>query len=101
MHICAKDGVVKSFIPGIGADPDTLIVGEGVAADFLGNVYWAETSGGMTVYVFDKDSKKLVGYQTVQGGEPPSQTSTPAGSDDFGSKPTQQIVDFLKAAAGR
>src|SRR4029077_2606401 len=37
----AKDGVVKSFIPGIGADPDTLIVGEGVAADLQGSVYWA------------------------------------------------------------
>jgi hypothetical protein len=53
------------------------------------------------VYVVDKESKKLRAFQTFTGGEPPSQTSTPAGSDDYGSKPTQQIVDFLKAAAGR
>jgi sugar lactone lactonase YvrE len=48
----AKDGVVKSFIPGLGADPDGLIVGEGVVADTQGNVYWAETQAGMTVRKF-------------------------------------------------
>jgi streptogramin lyase len=48
----AKDGVVKAFIPGIGASPEGLIVGEGVAADAQGNVYWSETSEGMTVRKF-------------------------------------------------
>ena len=48
----ARDGVVKSFIPGLGADPETHIAGEGVTADAQGNVYWAETSGGMTVRKF-------------------------------------------------
>ncbi len=48
----ARDGVVKTFIPGLGADPETFIAGEGVAADAQGNVYWAETSGGMTVRKF-------------------------------------------------
>ena len=44
----AKDGTVKTLIPGLGADPETQSVGEGVAADAAGNVYWAETAG-MTV----------------------------------------------------
>jgi len=48
----ARDGVVKSFIPGLGTDPETYIVGEGVVADAQGNVYWAETSAGMTVRKF-------------------------------------------------
>jgi sugar lactone lactonase YvrE len=50
----AKDGVVKSFIRGIGADPDGvgLMVGEGVAADRDGNVYWVETTAGQTVRKF-------------------------------------------------
>ncbi len=43
-----KDGVVKEFIPGLGTDPDSYSVGEGVAADAAGNVYMAET-GGMNV----------------------------------------------------
>ena len=47
-----KDGVVKSFIPGLGAGPEGHIVGEGVVADALGNVYWAETQAGMTVRKF-------------------------------------------------
>ena len=47
-----RDGVVKSFIPGLGADPETHIAGEGVVADARGNVYWSETSGGMTVRKF-------------------------------------------------
>ncbi len=48
-----KDGVVKSFIPGMGAQPETQSVGEGVMADAKGNVYWAETAG-MTVRKFVK-----------------------------------------------
>ena len=47
-----RDGVVKSFIPGLGTDPETYVVGEGVVADAQGNVYWAETSAGMTVRRF-------------------------------------------------
>jgi hypothetical protein len=46
-----KDGVVKVLIPGLGADPETQSVGEGVAADAMGNVYMAET-GGMMVRKF-------------------------------------------------
>jgi glucose/arabinose dehydrogenase len=49
----ARDGVVNAFIPGLGAEPETQSVGEGVAADAAGNVYWAETSG-MTVRKFFK-----------------------------------------------
>jgi hypothetical protein len=49
-----RDGLVKIFFPGLGAEPETYIVGEGVAADAAGNVYWAETSGGMTVRKFIK-----------------------------------------------
>lgn len=48
-----KDGVVKAFIPGLGAEPETQSVGEGVAADAMGNVYMTET-GGMTVRKFVK-----------------------------------------------
>ena len=48
-----KDGVVKAFITGMGAQPETQSVGEGVMADAKGNVYWAET-GGMTVRKFVK-----------------------------------------------
>jgi len=40
-----KDGRVLALIPGLGADPETQSVGEGVVADGRGNVYWAETSG--------------------------------------------------------
>ncbi len=47
----ARDGSVKAFIPGLGAEPDTQSVGEGVAADAAGNVYMAET-GGMNVRKF-------------------------------------------------
>jgi sugar lactone lactonase YvrE len=49
----AKDGTVKALIPGLGADPETQSVGEGVAVDALGNVYWAETAG-MTIRKFVK-----------------------------------------------
>jgi len=41
----AADGKVTAFIPGLGADPETQSVGEGVVADAKGNVWWAETSG--------------------------------------------------------
>ena len=81
------------------------------AIEFLldwGRSYVAPYEGGgnaykhtCDVYVFDKESKKVKAFQSFTGDEPPSQTSTPAGSDDYGSKPTQQIVDFLKTAAGR
>jgi hypothetical protein len=81
---------------------------ETVALLAWGRSYVAPYEGGgnayrhtCDVYVVDRETKKLVAYQTFTGGEPPSQTSTPSGSDDYGSKPTQQIVDFLKAAAGR
>jgi streptogramin lyase len=40
-----KDGKVTAFIPGLGADPETQSVGEGVVADAKGNVWWSETSG--------------------------------------------------------
>ena len=40
-----KDGKVTALIPGLGADPETQSVGEGVVADGQGNVWWAETSG--------------------------------------------------------
>jgi streptogramin lyase len=40
-----KDGKVTAHIPGLGADPETQSVGEGVVADARGNVWWAETSG--------------------------------------------------------
>ena len=41
----AKDGTVTTLIPGLGADPETQSVGEGVVADAKGNVWWSETSG--------------------------------------------------------
>jgi sugar lactone lactonase YvrE len=41
----AKDGTVKALIPGLGADPEGQSVGEGVAADTTGNVYWSEGTG--------------------------------------------------------
>src|SRR5213594_2316915 len=49
----AKDGAVRTLIQGLGAEPETQSVGEGVAADAIGNVYWAETAG-MTVRKFVK-----------------------------------------------
>jgi sugar lactone lactonase YvrE len=48
-----KDGAVKTLISGLGADKENQSVGEGVAADAMGNVYWTETSG-MTVRKFVK-----------------------------------------------
>ena len=45
--------MVKAVIPGLGAEPETQSVGEGVAADAMGNVYMTET-GGMTVRKFVK-----------------------------------------------
>lgn len=47
----ARDGSVRAFIPGLGADAESTSVGEGVAADAAGSVYMAET-GGMTVRKF-------------------------------------------------
>ena len=47
----ARDGTVRAFIPGLGAEIDASSVGEGVAADAAGNVYMSET-GGMTVRKF-------------------------------------------------
>jgi secreted PhoX family phosphatase len=47
----ARDGAVVTLIPGLGADPEAHSVGEGVVADAMGNVYWAETAG-MTVRKF-------------------------------------------------
>ena len=40
----AKDGVVKTMIPGSGPEPDKELVPEGVAVDALGNVYGAEVA---------------------------------------------------------
>lgn len=40
-----KDGAVKAVISGLGPDKENQSVGEGVAADAMGNVYWSETSG--------------------------------------------------------
>ena len=48
-----NDGKVKMLISGLGADPEIRTVGEGVAADAMGNVYWSETAG-MTVRKFVK-----------------------------------------------
>jgi len=41
----ARDGKVTALIPGLGADPESQSVGEGVVADGKGAVWWAETSG--------------------------------------------------------
>jgi streptogramin lyase len=49
-----KDGTVKALIPGLGANPETQIVGEGLVADAKGNVFWSETAG-MTVRKFVKE----------------------------------------------
>ena len=46
-----KDGAVKAILPGFGGDPASQSVGEGVAADAMGDVYWSETAG-MTVRKF-------------------------------------------------
>jgi hypothetical protein len=81
---------------------------ETVALLDWGRAYVAPYEGGGSayrhtcdVYVFDRDNQKLVAFQSFQGGEPPSTTTTPAGSDDYGPKPSKEIVEFLKAAAGR
>ena len=47
----ARDGTVTSLIPGVGAQPETQSVGEGVIVDAAGSVYWSETRG-MTVRKF-------------------------------------------------
>jgi hypothetical protein len=49
---------------------------------------------GVTVY--DKDTKTPIAYGQYAGGDPPSTTSTSAGSNDYGSKPTAEIVRFLQ-----
>ncbi len=48
-----RDGAVRTLIPGLGAEPEAQSVGEGVVADAMGNLYWAETAG-MTVRKFVK-----------------------------------------------
>jgi len=40
-----NDGKVKTFIPGLGGNPESQSAGEAVAADAAGNVYWVETTG--------------------------------------------------------
>jgi streptogramin lyase len=40
-----NDGKVKTFIPGLGGNPQSQSAGEAVAADAVGNVYWVETNG--------------------------------------------------------
>jgi streptogramin lyase len=50
----AKDGVVKSLIRGLGRNPEGYSVGEGVAVDARGNVYWSETNG-MIIRKFSKN----------------------------------------------
>ena len=48
----AKDGVVRSHIPGAGAEPDKENVPEGVAADGKGAIYGAEVAlKSVTKYV--------------------------------------------------
>ena len=48
----AKDGAVRSHIPGVGPDPDKENVPEGVAADGKGSIYGAEVAlKGVTKYV--------------------------------------------------
>ena len=48
----AKDGVVKSHIPGAGPEPDKEHMGEGVAADGKGAIYAAEVARkSVTKYV--------------------------------------------------
>jgi hypothetical protein len=54
-----------------------------------------------TVTVFDKASKKVVAQESFIGGEPPRMTNTPAGSNDYGDKPTDKIVFFLNGITGR
>jgi DNA-binding beta-propeller fold protein YncE len=49
-----RDGSVRTLIPGLGAEAEAQSVGEGVVADAMGNVYWAETAG-MTVRKFVKN----------------------------------------------
>ncbi|MDP2606411.1 MAG: hypothetical protein Q8S00_28045 [Deltaproteobacteria bacterium] len=49
----AKDGVIKSILPGFGGDPASQSVGEGVTVDANGNLHWSETSG-MTIRKFVK-----------------------------------------------
>ncbi|HWH76021.1 MAG TPA: hypothetical protein VNT76_01570, partial [Candidatus Binatus sp.] len=39
------DGKITAFLPGLGTDPATQSVGEAVAADGKGAIYWAETNG--------------------------------------------------------
>jgi streptogramin lyase len=53
----AKDGVVKALIPGLGRNFESQSVGEGVAVDALGNVYWSETNG-MIIRKFIKKSSR-------------------------------------------
>ena len=40
-----NDGKIKALIPGLGINPETQSVAEGVAVDAMGNVYGAETNG--------------------------------------------------------
>lgn len=50
----AKDRVVKALISKLGAIPQVQSVGEGVAANAMGNVYRAETNGMRTRKFFKK-----------------------------------------------
>jgi hypothetical protein len=54
-----------------------------------------------TVTVYDKASKKCVAQENFVGGDPPETTNTPAGSNDYGTKPNDQILFFLRGLAGR
>ena len=41
----ARDGKVTALLPGLGVNPASQSVGEAVAVDANGNIYWAETNG--------------------------------------------------------
>jgi hypothetical protein len=54
-----------------------------------------------TLTVYDKATKKVVAQENFVGGEPPQMTNTPAGSNDYGEKPTKKIVFFLNGITGK
>jgi hypothetical protein len=67
---------------------------ENVIGQYDGGGNAIQYACGVTVY--DKDTKTPLAYRDFTGGPPPQTTSTSNGSNDYGTKPTAEIVQFLQ-----
>ncbi len=54
-----------------------------------------------TASVFDRKERGLIAQKDFRGGDPPSVTTTPSGSSDYGSKPEGEIRAWLAGLRGK